>query len=236
MIVRSGNAASFLVEFSSGQPDGNLDWTVLGPDGATLDSGTVVIAIGDVSAVITVPALDNTLGVGDLSSYRDVTWSYLLNSEIQNDERRYVVEVRVPFGVSPDGVRAKLGAGKQDLPNDDISLVAAYLRFASLVSVSDFPDGTYDDAAELTIRNAIEALAALSVLSTMQVRVALQESSGTDTFKRDKIDWEAIRGALGAEVADAILVLVPGFDLTVGFGAIFVLAPPAGDPIIGTAR
>lgn len=231
MIVRSGNAASFLVEFLLGPPDGDVDWSVLGPDGSVLDSGTVIVSDTSVSAIVPIAAPVNTLA-DELTSYRDVTWTYAVAGEVQNGEQRYIIEARAPFGASPDGVRNKLGVARHDLPDSEISLIAAYLAFTQLAAE---PTGPYSDAEQLALRNAIEAMAALAVLPTMPVRIASQESSGTDTFKRQEIDWNTIGAELEGTLASGILVLVPSFDISAGFGAVFMLAPPAGDPITGTA-
>lgn len=232
MILRSGNAASFLVEFPSGSPDGSLNWRLLGPDGSLLTQGTEIVAPSAVSATIIVPTEFNTLPDGELTSYRDLLWSYDLNGELYNDERRYTLEGRVPYGVTYDGVRTKLGVAKHDLPDEEIGLVKAYYDFATLLSPNSYPS-SIDGASSLRVRDAIEATAALSLIPTMQVRIANKESSGTDTFQRQKIDWVALADHLAGIVTGGLLVIVPTFDPLAGVGAIFILAAPAVDSFTG---
>lgn len=233
MKLRSGNAASLLVEFPSGPPDGDIDWTVLGPTGATLDSGSLSVSDDAVSATITVPGDTNTLTGEGLISYRDLVWTYTVGGTVINGEKRYTIEGRVPFGVSPDGVRNLLGAEPHDVPDDDIDLVKAYYDFAQLVAGSAFPVLPDDDISEIRVREALEALAALQLVPSMPVRIAIKESSGTDTYQRDKIDWVALADQLAGKVSNGIVVLIPTFDIVSGFGAIFMLAGPTADPFTG---
>lgn len=232
MIVRAATAASFPVLFSSGHPDGDVDWEVRGPDGALLDSGALVIPADAVSTVVTVPAASNTLLVGELHSYRDVSWSYTVAGVVINGEERYTVEARLPFGVSPNGVRSKLGVERTDLPDADIGLVAAYLSFEEQVT-QDRLLAVSDPATQIAVTNAIEAIAALAVLPTMQLRVATKESSGTNQYQRQKIDWEAIGLHLEGMVHTGLGAVIPGFDTTEDFGPLLVLATPSVDPLTG---
>jgi hypothetical protein len=231
--LRSGNAASVLVEFPSGAPDGNLTWSLLGPDGLPVTGGTIVVPSNAVSQVINVPAQYNTTDVGELSSYRDLVWSYSVAGAIINGEQRYTLEARVPFGASQDGVRTKLGVERHDLPDSEISLVQGFYDFAAAVGGPEFTELATTPGESLRIRNAIEAMAALALIPSMQVRIASKESSGTDTFQRQDIDWAMLATDLQAQVNTGITVILPNLDLTAGFGAIFILAGPSTDAVTG---
>jgi hypothetical protein len=220
--------------FSSGVPDGNVTWQVLGPSGQVLDSGVIDPAADAVSTIIAVDAEHNALTNGDLLSYRDVTWSYSVNGQTIYDELRYSVEARIPFGAAPDGVRTKLGVEDNDLPNTEISLVGAYYAFAELVSEPTLTAATLlGSRQQLKIRDAIEALAALALLPTMVVRVAAKESSGTQQYQRQKIDWLQVQLSLEAMIGAGRLLLVPSFDVAAGFGALLIIASPETDPFSG---
>lgn len=233
MKLRSGNAASVLVEFPSGAPDGNLNWTLLGPDGTTITAGAVTVPSNAVSQIITVPAQFNTTDVGELASFRDLTWTYSKGGAVINGEQRYSLEARVPYGASNDGVRTKLGVDPHDLPDSEISLVQAFYNFADTVGGSEFTELATTPGESLRLRNALEALAALALIPSMQVRIASKESSGTDTFHRQTIDWAALAVDLQAQVTSGITVILPTLDETAGFGAIFILAGPDTDAITG---
>lgn len=229
MIVRSGNAASFLVEFPSGHPDGDIDWELLGENGASIATGSVVVPVDAVSVTITVDALNNTLTGGALASYRDLTWSYTVGGSVINGEQRYDIEARVPFGVSPDGVRRLLGVDRHDLPDDQIALIPAYDAFSELTNNVPI---TVNSTDSLKVRFAIEALAALILVPTMKVRVAIKEQSGNDSFQRDKIDWDALAAALQQVVDEGVIIINPTYDPT-NTDALFILASPTDEPFPG---
>lgn len=236
MIVRNGLGISIPVLFENGVPDGDVSWSLLDTAGNLLTSGTVVVPVGAASIVIPVDAAHNTLDVGALSATRDLDWSYVLSGVIINGNFRYSIEARAPFGATCDGVRQKLGVGVEEVPDSDISLIDAYryLRTtagaAAVAAVSD--NGGDNDAI---LRRAIEAFAALVLLPTMPVRVAAQEESGTNMYKRQTIDWSALEGPLSTMVDEGILLADPSYDPMSDSAALFVVATPALDPITGDA-
>lgn len=231
MIVRADKAVSFLIEFPSGHPDGNIAWTLRGPDNAILANGSLVVPAGAVSINLPVSATYNHLNTGTLNSYRDLDWTYLVGGAIVNGEVRYSVEARVPFGASADGVRTKLGIDNViDLPDDEISLVKAYKSFSAAVP-ADLLSAI--DPTNLVVREAIESIAALSLLPSLMVRLAKKEDSGTSSFERQAIKWDELAGYLNGLVYDGYLLVNPLYDPTDGFGAIFILASPESDAFTG---
>ena len=83
---------------------------------------------------------------------------------------------------------------------------------------------------ERVIRHGIEALAALTLLPTMPLRIAQKESSGTDQYTRGRIDWAAIDDQLRAHIDEALEVLEP--PGTAGASGLFVVARVA-DRFVG---
>lgn len=229
MIVRSGNAASFLVEFPSGPPDGNVSWRLLGETGAQIAAGSLPITLGAVSLNITTNGAQNTLDLGAMSGYRDLEWNYTVDGTVVNGEIRYSIETRVPYGVSIDGVRAKLGVRPHEIPDNEVHLVEAYLSFNG-VAAPLLLSSTTDT---LAIRNAIEATAALALIPSLRIRLALKEASGTDSFQRDKLDLEALAGSLYSYITTGLLALDPNYDALFGYGDLFILAPPGTDAFTG---
>jgi hypothetical protein len=233
VIVRNGLSATLPVTFETGQPDGDVTWKVYGPDGVQLDTGTVTPAIDAVSVNIPLTSAVNTLGSGVYISYRDVTWDYEVAGAVVNGEARYSVERRLPVGVTAEGARRFFGVSPSELPDEEIPLTEAYLEFIEQVTQVGFDAALDGGLNAIKLRRAIEATAALKILPSMQVRVASSESSGTNTFKRQTIDWQMLGIELMGAVNTGILVVIPTFDVTAGFGALLVLASPATDPITG---
>jgi len=231
MLVRAGTAFTIPVLFGSGRPDGDVSFKIYSPAGGVLHSVQIPVPADAVSIDLQAPAAANELPAGAVLSYRDAEWSYTIEGAIVNGELRYSLEARLPFGVSPDGVRAKLGVDAKDLPNSDISLARAYLSFSSTVSTAAI-DPT-NSALMLAVSDAIEALAALALLPTMSVRVASSEDSGTNAFKRQEVDWAAVALALEATVSAGYLAVNPTYDITADFGPLLIVVSPATDAITG---
>lgn len=233
MIYRNAATLSVLVEFPSGFPDGTIDWAVYDEEGLALDTGSITPAVGAVSAYIYVSSLVNTLDTGDLSGYRDLVWTYQVNSEVVNGDMRYTIEARPPWGATPAGVRNKLGIEPKELADGDISLVRAYYDLTTLMGDPDLTGFVPTDRERVVLTDAIEAIAALTALPTIQMRAALKESSGTDTYQRNKPDWELLATNLRSLVGDGVIILNPDFDPFAGAGALFLLATPSPDPVTG---
>jgi len=233
MIVRSGLALSIPVLFSTGQPDGDISWRLLGTAGDVIASGIVAVPSDAVSINLPIASEHNTLADGSLFGSRDFEWSYTVLGALVNGEERYSVEARAPYGASNAGVRAKLGVEPKDLPDGDISLIRAYVSFRGLVT-AELLAAASGDAVLLSVRDAIEAQAALNLIPTMAVRVAVSEDSGTNAYKRQAIDWGSIAESLSAIINDAIVAVNPAYDPTPS-GTLFLLATPSTDPITGDA-
>lgn len=230
MIVRSGTAVSFPILFAEGRPDAGVSYTVYDPAGVVLATGTVAVPGDAVSIYLQVDGATNLLATNALLSYRDIEWSYAVGGRIMTGEARYTVEARLPYGVSADGVRAKLGVDKTDLPDSDISLARAYLNFQGIVGVDRL---AAHDPADITVTDAIEAQAALVLIPTMAVRVATKESSGTNQFQRQAIDWDAVATALEGMVSAGYSAVDPAYDETEAFGSLLIVVTPATDAITG---
>lgn len=229
MIVRSGSGYTHTVLLSSSAPAA-VTWRVFDAAGVEVDTGTVAPPANALSFDITVPGSANTLAIGSFVSSRDLVWSYMDGGKLVTDELRYSVEARAPYGVSPAGVRAKLGLEPSDVPDSDISLVRAYLTFQSIVN----PVG--QDPDSLVLRDAIEATAAIQLIPSLRVRIAKSEDTGTNKYQRQDVDWDQITTDLEAIVLAGYLLIDPDYDsFGVTEGTLFILATPATDPITGAA-
>lgn len=216
--MRAGQEFKHLVTFENGAPTGSIAWALYSLDDTEITSGTVVPGPGAVSAEIVVAAAYNQLSAGTLRNLRRLEWTY--DSTIGAFE--YTIEGRVPLPVSPRGAREKIGVTPQELPDDDIDLINAYWQMQRLADISSYEGIETADAHR--IADGIEALAALAVLDTLQVRIAQTESSGTNEFQRFKIDWEKLRAQLRGQVDAAVETAAPAGTTAVGG---FLIATPA---------
>jgi hypothetical protein len=230
--MRAGRAFTQLVEFTDGHPDGNITWQLLDGGGTQLATGTVTPAAEAVSSVIRIEAVNNGLvDATALSEPRELQWSYEVGGLLKSYQLRYRIDAFLPFGVSEDGVRRKLGLELHELEDADIDLVTAYSKFRD--QVTSVALAAADDSLTLEICNAVEAMAAVVQIPTLQVRLAVKESSGTDQFQRASIDWDMIRAHLDQFIAQGIAAVNPAVDLTANFGSL-VQTINRDDPVTGT--
>jgi hypothetical protein len=216
------------VLFSSGFPDGNVTWTLTDQLGSQVGSGSLTPNAGDVSVTIEISATNNALS-GTLFGWRDLTWSYTTGGVAETGHKRYTLEGTAPFGAREEGVRSKLGISDADLADEDVPLMKAYLDFQHVVSADQLAVVDTSSAYNLmTICDAIEATAALAVLPSLQVRVAASESSGTNQYKRQDIDWAAVADKLHALVDAGQQLVNPSLALE-SDTSMFVLSNSATD-------
>jgi hypothetical protein len=228
--MRSGLPLTQLVLFSDGFPDGDISWELLDGTGATVTSGVVTPAAASVSAIITLTGAQNTIEAGVVSSPRELQWSYAVAGVLRNGRHRYRLEIFLPFGVSEQGVRRKLGLEDEELDDDVVDLATAYQAFQELVGATALAAAT-GYTAQLAC-DAIEAMAALPLLPALQVSLASKESSGTNQYQRAKVDWDRLLAQLERYVQDGALAVDPTYDPSANYGAILVPAV-RNDPIVG---
>jgi hypothetical protein len=234
--MRAGTALTQLVEFADGFPDANISWSLLDGAGAEVANGSVVPVADSVSAIITVTGAENTLGAGELYGSRELNWSYAVAGIIRSGTVRYQLEAFLPLGVSPEGVRRKLGVEPHEVEDDTIDLVGAYSRFQDTIGEANLTAVVAAGGLEaLVARDGIEALAALMLIPSLQIRLAAKQSSGTDQFQRASIKWDELRAQLNDLVAQAYTAVDPTFDETAELGALLVTVVRS-DPIVGEAQ
>jgi hypothetical protein len=229
--VRSGQPCTRIIPFDAGLPDGVVTYSIY--NGTTVVStGTLPLVAGAVSALLQVAGAINLLTGSELSGHRRVLWSYFSSSIAVSGEDSYEIQGIVPFGPTPAGVRLKLGLeSANDLADDQIPLVKGYLTFQDAVNLNsvDFlsPFLTGTELARIQIKDAIEAEAALELIPILQVRVAKAETSGTNTYERQDIDWYVLVAQLRLYVSVAALTISPINKLD--GGNLFVVAAHGND-------
>lgn len=233
-MIWAGSPFAQRIEFSTGQPTGAVSYQLLANDGTTLVDETITPDAGAISVLILISGTLNSCAK-PLFEKRTLIWSYVTDAGLVSDRLAYRVQKPIPFPVSADGVRAKLGVESHELVDDSIDLVSAYSQLLGMVpNNSTVVHETAGDKNTLILIHAIEALAALAFISTLQVKIAQRESSGTNEFFRySSIDWDRIEMDLIGYVARARALLDTTYDITGGAVTSFVKATPAPDVITG---
>lgn len=229
--MRSGNPFTAEVTFDEGFPDAAISWKLLDGDGTQLTTGSVTPAAGDVSTIITVSGANNALSTGVLAGNRELSWSYTVGGLAKGGQIRYDLEAFLPFGVSCDGVRTKLGLDVDEVSDNEINLVTSYLAFQQVVTSATLSAVT-DTYSKLVVRHAIEALAGLRLVPSLQLKLAKKEVSGISQFQRADIDWTELSAYLNSLVAAGYTALNPDLD-PANVGSLFLTVVRSPDAVTG---
>lgn len=233
-MIWAGSPFAQRIEFSTGFPAGAVSYQLLDNDGSILVDQELTPEAGAISMLILISGAHNSCNK-PLFEARTLTWNYTTDTGLVSDRITYRVQKPIPFPVSTDGVRAKLGIEPHELRDDEIDLVSAYSELVALV-----PDGStaiYETAGDrntIILIHAIEAVAALTYLPALQLKIAQRESGGTNEFSRfTKIDWDRIESDLIDHIARARALLDTEFDVTGDTVTTFSKATPSPDVITG---
>lgn len=233
---RENTPFTHVVEFASGSPTGAFSYSVRDDDGTIvngLENVIVPIGIGMISARIDIPASANTVSKPVFET-RTISWNYPTASGTVNGSHSYVLQRSIPFPATPEGVRQLLGVTEKEVPDERIDVLGAYLRFRKPLTTPDaalLPFITSGDADSYTITRAIEAVAALELLPTLQISIARRFDSGTNSYERwNRIDWDALAAKLEGMVYEATILVEPTLELAIN--PILVLSTRT-DPLTG---
>lgn len=225
---------SYLVEFDTGAPLGVFSYSLYDDNGDPvigIHNVQVTPAAGSVSTLIQIPTVANVL-TKPLYEGRTIAWYYTTALGAVNGSFSYTVQKRVPFPVTAEGVRIKLGLDAKELPDDRIDLLLAYVKFKERFTSINIDDLAFNgDSTSLKIMNAIEAMAALTIMPSLQLSLAKRLTSGTNEYERwNKIDWESLAAQLEKIIYDVTVLI----DVTQVYTAtdIFTLAVRT-DPFTG---
>lgn len=180
-------------------PDsGTVTYTVLNHLGTPI-SGLQNIPIttgpGTFQSTVSIPALDNSIDPSKEFERRTVFLNYQVGGAPFYQKVSYRLIPSHAYTVSPAYIRAFLGVNKNELPDEDIDLFAAYLFVREAFDdVSLFTDAlSSGNRTELVANDAIAMRAAIDVIPSLQNRVAQSEKNGVMGFDRIKItDYSAL--------------------------------------------
>lgn len=228
-MIWAGSPFAHLVEFSTGQPTGAVSYELLGNNGVALLTTTATPAADAVSLLLNIPATHNSCAL-PLFENRTLTWNYMTAQGLVSGRIAYRVQRPIPFAASGDGVRSKLGIEAHELKDDEIDLVTAYAELLEMGNPSVHTQS--GDRDGLLCIHAIEAIAALLVLPSLQLKLAQRETGGTNEYQRyGKVDWQRIEMELQSHVARARALLDATYDATGGAVFSFGKVTPAPDII-----
>jgi len=223
--MRAGFPFSHHVLFEAGSPTGDLAWYLRDGTGTQVTAGTITPAAGSTSTLITVLATHNELPLGSLRAIRELIWQYPTAQGLQLGSIQYQLDGNLPFPASPDGVRNKIGVPSESILDEEFDLIAAYWDFEDLVTANALASFNNTQGKEaFRIADAIEAMAALSILSTLSIRIAQRESSGTNEYVRGEIDWRKIEDNLRVLVEIGRTTVQPGEAADAEYGSLFIVA------------
>lgn len=234
-MVWAGSPFAHRVEFSAGYPTGAVSYRLLGNDGVTvLYSGEKAPDRGAVDVQLIVPAQHNTCAL-PLFENRTLAWDYITEAGVQSDRITYRVDRPLPFAVSAEGVRNKLGLSDHEIADSAVDLITAYSEILDLIGETALSTAAVaGDRSTLLVAHAIEATAGLALLPTLQLRAAQRESSGTNEYARySQIDWVMLEANLKAHVDRARGEVDATFDATGTGGFVFGTAGRSPDAITG---
>lgn len=232
--IAEGSVFGHELLFASGAPSGAISYTVRGNDNLPITALTnlsVTPASGAVSHQLVIPPSGAVLATGATFEGRTLSWSY----DAVSGSVRYRVDAYLPFAVSIEGVRAKLGLFDDELSEADIDLTAAYVRFAGPIVAQEAlaASALAGDFTTLAVTDAIEAVAALAVLPGLQLKLAKSRSSGTNKFERQSDpDWAMLREYLTGLVSLGTDAIDVPSDIYGGTGFLLAFSTRT-DPITG---
>lgn len=206
----AGSPFAQLIEFRTGLPTGAISYTLIGNSGEVLVDDEVTPEAGAISYLIVIPGSENTCSK-ELFETRTLVYTYTTASGIVSDRVVYRVDKAIPFAVSGAGVRLKLGIDAHELSDDEVDLVSAYAELLNYGDAS--PYEATGDRNTLIMAHAIEAIAAMSLISSLQLKIAQREDSGTNKFIRyGSPDYEQLEADLLTHIARARALLDPTYD------------------------
>lgn len=159
--------------------------------------GTPIVGLVDVpvttgpttyQSTITIPAIDNAIGVDKIFSRRIVRYSYEVATVPKTQTVQYRLVPFVSHTVTSESVRAFIGINLNELKDEDIDLFDAYMR-----TLTDVPSATLTTAlvsgtmTEYYANDAIRMQAVFGVIQSLRARIAQSEKNGLMGFDRPKI-------------------------------------------------
>lgn len=167
------------------------------------------ISVGDDTkdrAIINIPSEYNTLSEGALFEDRFVIVSFMYKAGQVRLKKAYRLINEPNFTTTVNDVRNIYGINEGELPDEDLDMTEIYLTMLAANGESFAEALKSNTRANFRANRAIALQAALNIFTSLRLRVAESEKSGTNTFLRNlrNIDWEALRAELENELTGLI--------------------------------
>jgi hypothetical protein len=204
----AGQAQTVILEFMvDGQP--------VVPDANTIgftawDNGGSIIQKYNfsqpVDAVPTQMSVVMSLALSDIPSNvlfesRYLRADFMYNSKPYSVSKAYRLHHMIPMTEGPQSVRALVGADHDELPDDDIDLIAAYMELAAIYGAAIDTALRRTDVIAMAANNAIALQAAVSLCQSMQSRLLKSEKADNSGFERAAMDFIKLEGDLRGQLA-----------------------------------
>lgn len=186
-------------------PDDSLySFKIVDSEGNTIYSseGLTVPEAAKDKAIIDIPSEYNVLNEGSLFEDRFivVTFNYQLSQRRIKKHFRLIEEP--VFTASVEDVRNIYGINEGELPDDDLDMTEVYLMLVESKGEIFKNALKSNNRANFRANRAIALQGALNIFTSLRLRIAESEKSGTNTFLRNlkNIDWEGLRAELENEL------------------------------------
>ncbi|WP_353645763.1 hypothetical protein [Mesorhizobium sp. WSM2239] len=225
LTFEAGKAVTLPVNFiMNGQPaipdQGSAVLSVSGPDGTELYTENLVTGPTDLRVYVTVPAEHNQIATS--FARRLVTITALRGGASFTVSEPYRLVPAIQYTVRPQDVRDFLGVNTNELPDGSIDLAQSLLDLEFATSRAMMSAAlTSGEQAELRANEAILYHAALKVIPGLSNRVAMEESDGALSFRRNaRKDFSDLQKVAQGRLSDALAVINPtavdpGFPLMI---------------------
>ncbi len=155
---------------------------------------------------INIEAVNNVLNESSLFEDRYIIVKFLHNGGQVRIRKNYRLIKEPYFTASVKDVRDIYGINEGELPDEDLDITEVYLTMLSALG-DDFSEALKSGSrANFRANRAIALQAALNIFTSLRLRVAESEKSGTNTFLRNlrNIDWAALRAELESELSGLV--------------------------------
>ena len=190
----------------------------------------IPLAVDSTSTTLTIPGVENTVGVGSTFEVRYVTVRFAVGNKTYYRNFSYRVVPFIPLTTTPEDVRRELGLDSTELPDKDIDVLAAYIQLR--VEYGQTIEDALTEGTEktLAVNKAVGVQAALELINSLVFRAAVKIKAEDSAIERmSDFDVNEIRIRLGQRLSK-LLGIIQG-EAEEGT-SIFVLSSPT-DAITG---
>lgn len=222
MDVLVGSAASLNFELQG--PTGALPpdaasafWSLYSHTGILLSGPTLLVTTPTTTNIpIPVAAVQNTISGALFFEKRTLVLTWVSSGQSHTVIQTYRIIPLLPITSGPAQVRSILSLTEEELRDDEIDLVGAYMEVSVELVQNNAPTPLLamlvsGDRIERAANQVLEYHALLPLLVTIELRAAVAMGDGTQSLERFKnIDFNELRANLRGERARVFNVLVTG--------------------------